>query len=50
MNRGSAHLACIGVSGADEFSVSYLGDDSWGDLGYDLWFKDGKIIKEGAGD
>ncbi len=50
MNKGSAHLACIGISGDNEFSVSYLGDVTWGDLGYDLWFKDGKIINEGAGD
>jgi len=50
MNRSSAHLACISISNVNEFSASYLGDETWGDLGYDLWFKDGKIINEGAAD
>jgi len=50
MNRSSARLACIEISNTNEFSVSYLGDESWGDLGYDIWFKNGEIINEGAAD
>jgi hypothetical protein len=50
INKSAAHIALIGIENERSFSASILGDDSWGDIGYDIWFENGKITNEGFGD
>ena len=50
INKSAAHIAQIEIEKPGSISVMVLGDDTWGDMGYDLWFKDGVIVNEGAGD
>ena len=50
INLSAAHIAQIEIEKINCISVMILGDSTWGDMGYDLWFKDGEIINEGAGD
>ena len=50
INISSSHVAQVSIEDPGYISVMVLGDDTWGDMGYDLWIKDGVIINEGAGD
>jgi hypothetical protein len=50
LNAKSAHISMISIENNYEFSASILGDETWGDLGYDMWFKNGVIVNEGFGD
>ena len=53
LDLGSAKLFIVDLSeyGKDRyFSVTYVGDDSWGDMGVDVTIQDGKIISADAGD
>ncbi|RYD19362.1 MAG: hypothetical protein EOP88_19260 [Verrucomicrobiaceae bacterium] len=53
LDLGSAKLFIVDLSeyGKDRyFSVTYVGDDSWGDMGVDVTIHDGKIISADAGD
>lgn len=50
INLSAAHIAHIEIENNDSISVMILGDSSWGDMGYDLWFKSGDIVNEGASD
>lgn len=45
-----AHVASVEIEAPNRIAVMVLGDDTWGDLGYDLWIEDGKIINEGFAD
>lgn len=44
------HLALIDVESLDRVSAMILGDDTWGDMGYDIWLENGVIKNEGFGD
>ena len=44
------HVALIEVESDYRIAVMILGDDTWGDMGYDIWIEDGAITKEGFGD
>jgi hypothetical protein len=50
IDASKAHVALIEVEGPKRIAVMILGDDTWGDMGYDLWLEDGEIVKEGFGD
>lgn len=50
INASAAHIASIEVERADRIVVMILGDDTWGDVGYDLWIENGSITKEGFAD
>lgn len=45
-----AHVAQIEVETPSTIAVMILGDESWGDMGYDVWIENGSIIKDGFGD
>lgn len=45
-----AHVASVDVESPNRIVVMVLGDETWGDIGYDLWIEDGVIVKEGFGD
>ena len=46
----NARVSLITVENEFEFSASILGDESWGDMGYDIWYRGEEIINEGFGD
>jgi len=50
VNFNNARVSLITVENEFEFSASILGDESWGDMGYDIWYRGGEIINEGFGD
>lgn len=50
INKSAAHIALISIENEKLFSASILGDDSWGDIGYDIWFENGKVLNEGFAD
>ena len=50
LDASKAHVAMIEVEGPRNIAVMILGDQSWGDVGYDLWIEDGTIVKDGFGD
>lgn len=50
INKSAAHIALIEIEKSGSILVMVLGDDTWGDMGYDICFKDGVIVNEGAGD
>jgi|GEM_PF-6599603 len=50
INKSAAHIAQVVIEKPGNIYVMVIGDDSWGDMGYDLWFIDGVIINEVAGD
>ncbi|WP_411992252.1 hypothetical protein [Agarivorans sp. DSG3-1] len=50
IDPSKVHIASIEVESIDRIAVMILGDDTWGDMGYDIWFKNGVIVNEGFGD
>ena len=44
------HIAQIEVESQDCIAVMILGDDTWGDMGYDIWIENGVIKNEGFSD
>ena len=50
IDSSSAHVALIEVVGPNRISVMILGDETWGDMGYDVWIENGVIVKEGFGE
>jgi hypothetical protein len=44
------HLAFIEVESPNRIAAMILGDDTWGDMGYDIWLENGVIKNEGFGD
>lgn len=50
INTKSAHISDISIENDIECSATILGDETWGDLGYDIWLRKGVIVNEGFGD
>ncbi len=50
IDKTKARIAQIEVERTERIAVMVLGDETWGDLGYDLWIENGQIVKEGFGD
>ena len=50
IDTSKAHIASVEVESSNKITVMILGDETWGDLGYDLWLEDGKIVNEGFAD
>ena len=42
-----AHISMIEVESENRIGVIILGDETWGDIGYDLAIEDGVIVNEG---
>lgn len=50
IDGSKAHVAQIEVEHPNRIAVMILGDETWGDMGYDLWIENGVIVNEGFGD
>jgi len=50
MDATKAYLALVTVESINKISILILGDESWGDMGYDIWIEGGVIMNEGFGD
>ena len=46
VNESAARIASIEVERPERIVVMILGDDTWGDMGYDLWIENGTITRE----
>ena len=50
INTSCTRIATIAVENEQKFSASILGDETWGDLGYDVWFENGVVVADGMAD
>ncbi len=50
IDTSKARIAQIEVERPGRIAVMVLGDDTWGDMGYDLWIENGEIVNEGFSD
>ena len=50
VNTSVAYIAQVEIEAPGKIAIMVLGDETWGDMGYDLWVKDGCIVDEGASD
>ena len=46
----ATHVSMIEIENAEKIQVTILGNDDWGDMGYDLTIEKGEITMDGFGD